>query len=70
MLGLEQVSTTVEPTGEPVSGWVQFLEGAHASSLNPASSAAATEEMQREVAGYIASEAMMLPITNEDVVAN
>ncbi|WP_218310719.1 VolA/Pla-1 family phospholipase [Alteromonas antoniana] len=70
VLGLEQVSSTVEPTGETVSGWVQFLEGAHASSLNPAPSAAATEEMQREVAGYIASEAMMLPITNESVVAN
>ncbi len=69
IIGLEQVSSTVTST-DPVSGWVQFLEGAHGSSLNPAPSAAVTEEMQREVAGYIASEARVLPITNEAVVAN
>jgi Pla-1/cef family extracellular lipase len=69
-IGLSQVSTTQGPGADPVSGLVLFNSGAHASSLNPASSAAVTTEMQRQVAGYIASDALVLPITNESVVAN
>lgn len=68
IIGLEQVSTTV--TGDPVSGQVRFTEGAHASSLSPDASAATTEEMQREVATYIATEGTVIEINNEDVVAN
>lgn len=69
IIGLDQVSTTV--MGEtPVSGQVRFTEGAHASSLSPTASPAATVEMQRQVAGYIASDARVLPITNTDVIAN
>ncbi|WP_018981682.1 VolA/Pla-1 family phospholipase [Salinimonas chungwhensis] len=68
IIGLEQVSST--STGEPVSGQVRFTEGAHASSLSPDASAAATEEMQREVATYIATDGTVIQITNEDVVAN
>ncbi len=69
IIGLEQVSSTV--MGETaVSGQVQFTEGAHASSLSPTASPAATVEMQRQVAAYIASDARLLPITNTDVIAN
>lgn len=69
IVGLSQVSTTT--VGEtPVSGQVLFTEGAHASSLSPASSAATTLEMQKEVAGYIASDGKLIQISNEDVVAN
>lgn len=68
IVGLEQV--TVTQTGDPVSGHVLFTSGAHASSLSPDADPAVTEEMQREVAGYIGSGATILPITNEDVVAN
>ncbi|GGW88195.1 VolA/Pla-1 family phospholipase [Alteromonas halophila] len=68
IVGLQQVTTT--QTGDPVSGHVLFNSGAHASSLSPNASPAVTEEMQREVAGYIGSSATVLPITNEDVVAN
>ncbi|MEW9796819.1 VolA/Pla-1 family phospholipase [Alteromonas sp. CYL-A6] len=69
IVGLEQVSSTVTST-DPISGHVWFTSGEHASSLSPAADPAVTEEMQREVAGYVASDARVLPITNEDVVAN
>ncbi len=69
-IGLTQISTSQSLGSDAISGIVQFNSGAHASSLNPASSAAVTEEMQRQVAGYIATDALALPITNEDVIAN
>jgi len=69
-IGLEQVTTTQGPGTDPISGIVQFNSGAHASSLSPAASAAVTTEMQKEVAGYIASDALVLPISDESVVAN
>lgn len=68
-IGLEQVTTTQSGT-DALSGLVLFNSGAHASSLSPAASAAVTAEMQREVAGYIASDATVLPITDETVVSN
>lgn len=68
IIGLQQVSSTV--TGDPVSGQVRFTEGAHGSSLSPVASAATTEEMQREVATYIATEGTTIQISNPDVVAN
>ena len=69
-IGLEQVTTTQGPGTDPISGLVLFNSGAHASSLSPAASAAVTTEMQKEVAGYIASDALALPISDESVVAN
>lgn len=57
-IGLEQVVSTLVGA-DPVSGHVWFNAGAHASSLNPASSAAVTTEMQRQVAGFIASDALI-----------
>jgi Pla-1/cef family extracellular lipase len=69
IMGLPQVSTTVAGTS-PVSGVVFFNEGAHASSLSPASSPAVTTEMQTQVANYVASGARAIVVTNEEVVAN
>jgi len=69
-IGLEQVTTTQGPGTDPISALVLFNSGAHASSLNPASNAAVTTEMQKEVAGYLASDALALPISDESVVAN
>lgn len=69
LIGLEQVTTTKAGT-DPVSGLVLFNSGAHASSLSPASSAAVTTEMQKEVAGYIASGGTAIQISDETVVAN
>ena len=68
LIGLPQISSTV--TGDPVSGQVRFTEGAHASSLSPDASAAATTEMQTQVATYLATEAGVIKISNPDVVAN
>lgn len=62
--------TTTQSGSDALSGLVLFNSGAHASSLSPAASAAVTAEMQREVAGYIASDATILPITDETVVSN
>jgi len=70
IIGLEQVSTTVGPQADPISGLVLFNSGAHASSLSPASNAAVTAEMQRQVATYVSSDAGLLPISDESVVAN
>ena len=68
LAGLEQISSTA--TGDPVSGIVLFTEGAHASSLSPEASAAATTEMQKEVAGYMSTGATVLPVTDTSVVQN
>ncbi|RDV26039.1 hypothetical protein DXV75_08125 [Alteromonas aestuariivivens] len=68
-IGLEQVSSTVSGT-EPVSGWVQFLQGGHGSSLSPEASAAVTMEMQRQIAGFMASNGLVISVTNEAVVKN
>ncbi|MFT5711850.1 MAG: Pla-1/cef family extracellular lipase [Glaciecola sp.] len=69
IMDLEQISSTTISTS-PVSGIVKFVEGAHASSLSPASSPAVTGEMQRQVANYFGSSATAIVVTNEAVVAN
>jgi Pla-1/cef family extracellular lipase len=70
IMGLQQVSVTTGGGTTPISGIVKFVEGAHASSLSPASSPAVTAEMQRELANYVGSGATAIVITNEAVVAN
>ena len=70
IIGLDQVVETQGPSADPVSGLVLFNSGAHASSLSPTANAAVTAEMQREVAGYIASDAAALPITDTTVISN
>jgi hypothetical protein len=69
IMGLQQISSTTVSTS-PISGIVKFVEGAHASSLSPASSEDVTAEMQREIANYLASKGTAIVITNEAVVAN
>ena len=70
MIGLSQVSSTISSESGTVSGQVWFTSGAHASSLSPTADPAVTTEMQLEVAGFIQSEATVLPITDTSVVAN
>jgi Pla-1/cef family extracellular lipase len=70
IMGLQQISVTTGGGTSPISGIVKFVEGAHASSLSPASSPAVTAEMQRELANYVGSGATAIVITNEAVVAN
>lgn len=69
IMGLDLISSTAQSTS-PLSGIVKFTEGAHASSLSPASSPAVTAEMQTQLANYVGSGARAIVITNETVVAN
>ncbi|MGQ8363904.1 VolA/Pla-1 family phospholipase [Glaciecola sp. 1036] len=69
LMGLQDIVSTV-PSQTPISGIVKFIEGAHASSLSPAASAAVTAEMQNEVATYMATKGTVIQVTNEDVVQN
>ena len=69
LMNLQDVVSTVQ-SETAISGLVRFIEGAHASSLSPASSPAVTQEMQTQVATYLSTKATVLPVNNEDVVAN
>ena len=64
VLGLERVAT--DSSGD---AWVRLSEGDHASVLSPEASAAATAEIQRQVAAYAASAGTQLPITDASVIA-
>lgn len=69
LMQLQEIVSTVMST-ETVNGFVKFNEGAHGSSLTPASSQAVTLEMQSQVANYIASKGKVILVTNTDVVKN
>ena len=58
--------TTTDTSG--VHGIVRFTEGSHSSILSPAASAAATLEIQSEMASFMASDGTTLLITNPDVI--
>ncbi len=69
LMQLETVVDTVM-SSMPISGIVKFNSGAHASSINPASSPAVTAEMQTQIAKYLASKGMLIEVNNKDVIAN
>ncbi len=50
-------------------GLVKFSIGDHGSILNPATSAAATVEMQRQTATFAATQGTQLPVTDSSVIA-
>jgi len=59
VLGLGQVGLTVgAPSPFVGNGFVNFLAGSHSSFLSPATSLAATVEMQTEMANYLGSAAL------------
>ena len=75
LLGLSGISETTQ--GESVSGAVRFVYGHHSSILDPSIRAeapdaemtsAATSEMQVEVANFLSSGGMVIPVVNPDVV--
>jgi hypothetical protein len=69
LMGLPSVSSSVQSQdGSPVSGAVRFSEGDHGSLVSPEASAAATTEMQTQIFSWFASDMLMLPISNEEVV--
>ncbi|MBN7821554.1 VolA/Pla-1 family phospholipase [Bowmanella yangjiangensis] len=51
------------------SGLVQFAEGSHSSLLDPGPSVAATTEMQKQLATFMASKGMLINITDTSVIA-
>lgn len=66
-LGLVSLTqTTVDPAG--IRGAVRFLRGDHGSILSPASSPAATAEMQGQMASMIVSGGTAVQITNTSVI--
>lgn len=65
-LGL--TSLTASAQGAPLRGAVRFTQGDHGSLLNPATSAAATTEMQREMASFLLSRGQAVQITDTSVI--
>lgn len=63
-LGLTQIVAD-SSTG----GLVKFSIGDHGSILNPATSAAATVEMQRQTATFAATQGTQLPVTDSSVIS-
>lgn len=52
--------------GAGLDAWVQFSAGDHGSILNPAASAAVTQEMQTEMAAFISTGGAVLPVGSVD----
>ncbi|UTP72168.1 hypothetical protein NLG07_09175 [Alteromonas sp. LMIT006] len=67
-MGATQVSSS--QTGEDLKGYVLFNEGAHGSSLNPTPSAAVTTEIQTQIATFLLSGGMSIPVNNTDITVN
>ncbi|QBY03216.1 lipase [Thalassotalea sp. HSM 43] len=67
LLGVPQVSqTTLSET--PISGAVKFVAGDHGSLLDPTASAAATFEIQQQIAAYFLTKGTAIVVTDESVV--
>lgn len=66
-LGLTSITaTTQSPTG--VRGATRFIQGNHGSLLDPTASAAATVEMQRQMAAMLVFEGTTVPVTDPTVI--
>ena len=78
LMGLSTVAETQGPTADAMSYVVKFTKGHHSSVLTPAAtadsgataeeSAAATAEMQLQIATFLASRGQYLQVTNPEVV--
>ncbi|WP_283710788.1 VolA/Pla-1 family phospholipase [Pseudoalteromonas prydzensis] len=80
LMGLTTVTQSQAPTGEGMSYLVKFTKGHHSSVLTPApneaagstveDSAAATTEMQLQIASYLATRGLALSIDNTEIVTD
>lgn len=80
LMGLTTVTQSQAPTGEGMSYLVKFTKGHHGSVLDPRpdtaagataqGSAAATSEMQLQIASYLATRGLALSIGNPDIVTD
>ncbi|QOL24638.1 lipase [Thalassotalea sp. LPB0316] len=76
LLGLDNAGDNITDLPAEVGGGmgvmgssaVRFTEGSHSSVLSPASSPAATSEMQTQVATFFATMGALFKVTNEDVI--
>lgn len=78
LMGLKAVAESQGPTEDGMSYLVKFTQGHHASLLDPRAdvtagattegSAAATSEMQMQIATFLKSRGLFLQVTNSDVV--
>lgn len=66
-MGIDCVDSTT--LGANVDGLVKFTAGDHGSLLDPTTSAAATVEMQTQMANFIGSSGNALVVTNSSVIA-
>jgi hypothetical protein len=68
-LGLATIKTTTASSdGKGIRGAVRFVAGTHGSLLDPSASPQTTVEMQTEMATYLGSGGLVVPINNTAVV--
>lgn len=67
VLGLTPLSATSQ-NAAGIRGTVRFTQGDHGSLLNPAASAAATVEMQGQMASMLVSDGQAVQITNTSII--
>ncbi len=67
ILGLTSITGTTQ-SASGIRGAVRFLVGDHGSLLSPAASAAATAEMQGEMASMIVSQGTVVQVANPSVI--
>ncbi len=66
-MGLSTITaSTANPNG--IRGAVRFIKGDHGSLLSPAASAAATVEMQTQMAAMLATGGTQVPVTDSSVI--
>ncbi len=68
LLGLT-TATESAMDAEGLNVAVRFNQGSHGSMLDPTASAAATQEMQTQIASFLASKGKMVQVTNTTVLA-
>jgi dienelactone hydrolase len=67
--GVSRVTSVgVNPVAGTNGGWVPFSQGIHNTLLDPGPSAAATFELQSEIADFLASDGDQIVITNSTVI--
>jgi len=67
-LGLTSATeSAMDATGLKLA--VRFNQGSHGSMLDPSASATATQEMQTQIATFLASKGTMVPVTDTSVIA-
>ncbi len=67
-LGLISITGPIAPDPNGIRGVVRFVAGDHGSILSPAASAAATAEMQGQMASFIVSNGTAVLVSNTSVI--